>query len=53
MACIAVRFWSDWMNTEKAGGYTTMDLNLGFRLGEFSPWLTKPEIKFNITQSDR
>jgi iron complex outermembrane recepter protein len=40
-------FWADWMNTEKAGGYTTLDFNAGWRFGDVTSWLTKPEIKLN------
>ena len=41
-------FWGDWMNTEKAGGFTTMDFVTGWRFSDFASWLTKPEIKFNV-----
>ena len=36
------------MNTESAGGYTTLDFNAGWRLPDFGPGITKPEIKINI-----
>ena len=41
-------FWADWMNTEQAGGFTTMDFDAGWRFGDFASWFTKPEIKFNV-----
>jgi len=41
-------FWGDWMNTEKAGGFTTLDFNAGWRFPDFASWLTKPEIKLNV-----
>ena len=41
-------FWADWMNTEQAGGYTTVDLGAGWRFHDFAPWFTKPEIKLNV-----
>ena len=41
-------FWSDWMNTEQAGGFTTLDFDAGWRFSDFAPWLTKPEIKVNV-----
>jgi iron complex outermembrane recepter protein len=41
-------FWADWMNTESAGGYTTLDFNVGWRFPDFGPGLMKPEIKINM-----
>ena len=41
-------FWGDWMNTEKAGGFTTLDFDTGWRFSDFASWLTKPEIKINV-----
>jgi len=41
-------FWADWMNTEKAGGYSTLDFNAGWRFSDVTSWLTKPEIKANV-----
>jgi iron complex outermembrane receptor protein len=41
-------FWGDWMNTESAGGFTTLDFNAGWRFSDFASWLTKPEIKVNV-----
>ena len=41
-------FWGDWMNTEQAGGFTTLDFDTGWRFSDFTSWLTKPEIKVNV-----
>ena len=41
-------FWADWMNTERAGGFTTLNFNAGWRLPDLGTFLTKPEIKINI-----
>jgi iron complex outermembrane recepter protein len=41
-------FWGDWMNTEKAGGYTTVDFSAGWRFSNVSSWLTNPQIKLNV-----
>jgi iron complex outermembrane recepter protein len=41
-------FWGDWMNTEKAGGFTTLDFNAGWRFPDLGSWFTKPEIKLNV-----
>jgi len=41
-------FWADWMNTESAGGFTTLDFNGGWHFADFASWLTKPEIKVNV-----
>jgi iron complex outermembrane receptor protein len=41
-------FWGDWMNTERAGGFTVMDFNAGWRFPDLASWFTKPEIKFNV-----
>jgi iron complex outermembrane receptor protein len=41
-------FWADWMNTERAGGFTTLNFNTGWRLPDLGNFLTKPEIKINI-----
>ena len=40
--------WGDWSNTEKAGGYTTFNVNTGWNFGEVSGWLRKPFIKLNL-----
>jgi iron complex outermembrane recepter protein len=42
-------FWADWMNTEQAGGFTTLDFNAGWRFPDFASWFTQPEIKFNVS----
>lgn len=39
--------WGDWSNTEKVGGYTTIDLSAGWRFSDFSSWFRKPYIKLN------
>jgi iron complex outermembrane receptor protein len=41
-------FWADWMNTESAGGFTTLDFSAGWRFRDISSWFTKPEIKLNV-----
>ena len=41
-------FWGDWMNTQRAGGFTTMDFTAGWRFSDLTSWLTKPEIKLNV-----
>ena len=41
-------FWADWMNTERAGGFSTLNFNAGWRLPDVGNFLTKPEIKINI-----
>jgi len=41
-------FWADWMNTESAGGFTTLDFNGGWRFPDLASWFTKPEIKVNV-----
>jgi iron complex outermembrane receptor protein len=40
-------FWADWMNTEQAGGFTTLDFNAGWRFPDFASWFTKPQLKLN------
>jgi iron complex outermembrane receptor protein len=40
--------WGDWSNTEKVGGYTTFNLNAGWKFNDFSSWFTKPYIKLNV-----
>lgn len=39
--------WGDWSNTEKVGGYTTINLSAGWRFSDFSSWFHKPYIKLN------
>lgn len=41
-------FYGDYMNTEKAGGYTTLGLAAGFRFADFETWFRKPYIKINL-----
>jgi iron complex outermembrane receptor protein len=41
-------FWADWMNTEKAGGYSTLDFNAGWRFSDLTSWFTQPQIKVNV-----
>jgi iron complex outermembrane receptor protein len=40
--------WGDWSNTEKVGGYTTLNLNAGWNFPDFSPTFRKPYIKLNV-----
>lgn len=40
--------WGDWSNTEKAGGYTTFNLNAGYKFPDFSSDFRKPYIKLNV-----
>lgn len=40
--------WGDWSNTEKVGGYTTLDLNAGYHFADFSSDFRKPYIKLNV-----
>ncbi|WP_049621738.1 TonB-dependent receptor [Frateuria defendens] len=40
--------WGDWSNTEKVGGYTTLNLNTGWKFHDFGA-LTKPYVKFNVS----
>lgn len=39
--------WGDWSNTEKVGGYTTINFSAGWRFSNFSSWFKKPYIKLN------
>ena len=39
--------WGDWSNTEKAGGYTTINLSAGWRFSQFASWFRKPYVKIN------
>jgi iron complex outermembrane recepter protein len=41
-------YWADWVNTEKAPGYTTFNLNTGWDLKDFSTQIKKPQIKVNV-----
>ncbi|MET0506543.1 MAG: TonB-dependent receptor [Luteibacter sp.] len=40
--------WGDWSNTERVGGYTTLNLNAGWDFPDFSPSFRKPYIKVNV-----
>jgi iron complex outermembrane recepter protein len=40
--------WGDWSNTERVGGYTTLNLNAGWDFPDFSPAFRKPYIKLNV-----
>ena len=40
--------WGDWSNTQKVGGYTTLNLSAGWRFQDFSPWFRQPYIKLNM-----
>jgi len=40
--------WGDWMNTEQVGGYTTFNLNAGWKFSDFATWLRNPYIKLNV-----
>jgi iron complex outermembrane receptor protein len=42
-------FWADWVNTEKASGYTTLDLNTGWNFDDIGTWLKSPKLKINVT----
>ena len=42
-------FWGDWVNTEKAPGYTTMNLDTGWNFDDFATWLRSPKLKLNVT----
>ncbi len=41
--------WGDWSNTEKAGGFTTFNLNAGWNFPDMASWLRKPYIKVNVS----
>lgn len=40
--------WGDWSNTQKVGGYATLNLSAGWKFQDFSSWFTKPYIKLNM-----
>jgi iron complex outermembrane receptor protein len=42
-------FWADWVNTEKAPGFTTLDFNTGLNFDDFATWLRAPKLKINVT----
>ena len=39
--------YGDYMNTEKVGGFTTLNFSGGYRFGDWD-WLKKPYIKLNV-----
>ncbi|MCE4554087.1 TonB-dependent receptor [Roseateles cellulosilyticus] len=42
-------FWADWVNTEKAPGYATVNLNTGWNFGDVASWAHKVKLKLNVT----
>ena len=40
--------WGDWSNTQKVGGYATLNFNAGWRFNDFSSFIQKPYIKLNL-----
>ncbi|MEO9078679.1 MAG: TonB-dependent receptor, partial [Rhodanobacter sp.] len=40
--------WGDWSNTEKVGGYATLNLNTGWNFQTGSSWFHTPYIKLNL-----
>jgi len=42
-------FWADWVNTEKAPGFTTVNLNTGWNFGDVGSWAHKVKLKLNVT----
>jgi iron complex outermembrane receptor protein len=42
-------FWADWVNTEKAPGYSTLNLDTGWNFDDFASWLRSPKLKINVT----
>lgn len=42
-------FWADWMNTEQAPGFTTVNLNTGWNFGNVASWAHKVKLKVNVT----
>ncbi|WP_158886038.1 TonB-dependent receptor [Rhodanobacter sp. L36] len=40
--------WGDWSNTQKVGGYATLNLNTGWNFPDFSTSFRKPFIKVNL-----
>ncbi|MDY0746853.1 TonB-dependent receptor [Paucibacter sp. R3-3] len=42
-------YWADWVNTERAPGYTTVNLNGGWNFGDLSSWAHKVKLKVNVT----
>ena len=42
-------FWADWVNTEKAPGFTTFNLNTGWNFDDIGSFLKSPKLKINVT----
>ena len=42
-------FWADWVNTESAPAYSTVNLNAGWNFGDVASWAHKVKLKFNVT----
>lgn len=42
-------FWADWVNTEKAPGFTTVNLNTGWNFGDVTSWAHKVKLKLNVS----
>ena len=42
-------FWADWVNTEKASSYTTLNFNTGWNFDDIGSWLKSPKLKINVT----
>lgn len=40
--------YGDWSNTERVGGYATLNLSAGWRFNDISSFITKPYIKLNM-----
>ncbi len=41
-------FWADWVNTEKAPGYSTLNLSTGWNFGDLDSWVHKVKLKINV-----
>ena len=40
--------WGDWSNTQRVGGYATLNFSAGWKFQDFSSWFRKPYIKLNM-----
>ncbi len=40
--------WGDWSNTQKVGGYATLNFSAGWKFQDFSSWFRKPYLKLNV-----
>jgi iron complex outermembrane receptor protein len=40
--------WGDWSNTQKVGGYATLNFNAGWNFPDFSSFVHKPFVKLNL-----